>query len=256
VARGPNGDVFFISAARTPIGRYGGALASLPATELGAVAIRAAIERAGLPPVPPIDEILMGQVLQAGAGQAPTRQAALKAGAPFGDPATTVNRVCGSGLKAIMLATAEIVAGDAEIAVAGGMESMSGAPYLLQKARFGYRLGRGTATDEAILDGLWCAFADCHMGSHAERWPRPGVFHARAKTHMRSRATRRPLPSSRQDASRRSSRQSSLPSQEAPGSWSMQTRARGGIRASRHSPASARPSLCQLWMMVRSRPAP
>jgi acetyl-CoA C-acetyltransferase len=126
---GQNGHVFVVSAARTPIGKFGGALAGVPAVELGGVAIRAAVERAGLPEGTSIDEVLMGQVLQAGAGQAPARQAALRAGLPDSTSATTINRVCGSGLKAIMLAAAEIRAGDAEVAVAGGMESMNGARY-------------------------------------------------------------------------------------------------------------------------------
>ena len=111
----------------------------------------------------------MGQVLQAGAGQAPARQAALAAGLRETVPATTINRVCGSGLKAIMLAAAEIRAGDAELVVAGGMESMNGAPYLLPGARFGYRLGHAELVDSAVLDGLWCALEGCHMGTHAER---------------------------------------------------------------------------------------
>jgi acetyl-CoA C-acetyltransferase len=111
----------------------------------------------------------MGQVLQAGVGQAPARQAALRAGLPVTTSATTINRVCGSGLKAIMLAAAEIRAGDASIVVAGGMESMNLAPYLLPNARFGYRLGDGTVRDAAIADGLWCVIEDCHMGTHAER---------------------------------------------------------------------------------------
>jgi len=168
-APGPNGHVYVVSAARTPIGKFGGALASVPAVELGGVAIRAAVERAGLPDGTPIDEVLMGQVLQAGAGQAPARQAALRAGLPDTTSATTINRVCGSGLKAIMLAAAEIRAGDAEIAVAGGMESMNGAPYLLPGARFGYRLGNAQLVDSAVNDGLWCAIENCHMGTHAER---------------------------------------------------------------------------------------
>ncbi|HEX9635629.1 MAG TPA: acetyl-CoA C-acetyltransferase [Candidatus Limnocylindria bacterium] len=166
---GRNGHVYIVSAARTPIGKFGGALASVPAVELGGVAIRAAVERAGLPEGTPIDEVLMGQVLQAGAGQAPARQAALRAGLPDSTSATTINRVCGSGLKAIMLAAAEIRAGDADLAIAGGMESMNGAPYLLPAARFGYRLGNGQLIDAAVQDGLWCAFEDCHMGTHAER---------------------------------------------------------------------------------------
>jgi len=166
---GPSGHVYLVSAARTPIGKFGGALAGTPAVELGGVAIRAAVERAGLPEGTPIDDVLMGQVLQAGSGQAPARQAALRAGLPDTTSATTINRVCGSGMKSIMLVAAEIRAGDAEIAVAGGMESMNGAPYLLPNARFGYRLGNGELVDSTVADGLWCAIEDCHMGTHAER---------------------------------------------------------------------------------------
>ncbi len=166
---GRNGHVYIVSAARTPIGKFGGGLANTPAVELGSVAIRAAVERAGLPDGTPIDEVLMGQVLQAGVGQAPARQAALRAGLPDGTSATTINRVCGSGLKSIMLAAAEIRAGDAEIAVAGGMESMNQAPYLLRDARFGYRLGNSELVDAVIADGLWCTVENCHMGTHAER---------------------------------------------------------------------------------------
>ncbi len=166
---GSNGDVFIVSAARTPIGRFGGALSTTPAVELGGIAIRAAVERAGLPEGTPVDEVLMGQVIQAGVGQAPARQAALRAGLPDATSATTINRVCGSGLKAIMLAAAEIRAGDAEVAVAGGMESMNLAPFLLPKARFGYRLGDGIVQDATVLDGLWCSVEGCHMGTHAER---------------------------------------------------------------------------------------
>jgi acetyl-CoA C-acetyltransferase len=166
---GRDGGIFIVSAARTPIGKFGGALSSVPATELGGVAIQAAFERAGLPEGTPIDEVLMGQVLQAGVGQAPARQAALAGGLPDTTSATTINRVCGSGLKAIMLAAAEIRAGDASVAIAGGMESMNRAPYLLPGARFGYRLGDGALVDSSVHDGLWCAFEDCHMGTHAER---------------------------------------------------------------------------------------
>jgi acetyl-CoA C-acetyltransferase len=166
---GPNGHVYLVSAARTPIGKFAGALAGTPAVELGGVAIRAAVDRASLPEGTPIDEVLMGQVLQAGVRQAPARQAALRAGLPATTSATTINRVCGSGLKAIMLAAAEIGAGDAEVVVAGGMESMNQAPYLLPGARFGYRLGNGELIDATVHDGLWCAIEDCHMGTHAER---------------------------------------------------------------------------------------
>ena len=164
----PNGHVYVVSAARTPIGKFGGALANTPAVELGGVAIAAAVER-GLPPDAVIDEVLMGQVLQAGVGQAPARKAALLAGLPETTSATTINRVCGSGLKSIMLAAAEIKAGDAEVVVAGGMESMNLAPYLLPKARFGLRLGHTQLLDATIQDGLWCTIEECHMGTHAER---------------------------------------------------------------------------------------
>ncbi len=165
-------DVLIIGGARTPIGKFQGTLKDVPATELGAVAIRGALEQAGVDPASPalpIDDVLMGQVLQGGAGQAPARQAAIRAGLPVTTSATTINRVCGSGLKAIMLAAAEIRAGDAELVVAGGMESMDQAPYLLPKARFGYRLGDGTLQDSTVHDGLWCSFEACHMGTHAER---------------------------------------------------------------------------------------
>ena len=166
---GRNGAVYLVSAARTPIGKFGGAFASTPATVLGGVAIRAAVERSGLPEGTRIDEVIMGQVLQAGAGQAPARQAALNGGLPVTTSATTINRVCGSGLKAIMLSSAEIRAGDAEVTVAGGMENMNMAPYMLPNARYGYRLGDGTIVDATVHDGLWCAFEDCHVGTHAER---------------------------------------------------------------------------------------
>jgi len=166
----PNGQTYIVSAARTPIGKFGGALSTVPATELGGVAIREALERAGLDPATTtLDDVLMGQVLQAGSGQAPARQAALRAGLPDSTSATTINRVCGSGLKAIMLAAAEIRAGDADLVVAGGMESMNTAPYLLPGARFGLRLGNATLVDSTVNDGLWCAMEDCHMGTHAER---------------------------------------------------------------------------------------
>ena len=166
---GANGDVFIVSAARTPIGKFAGSLADVPATTLGGIAIRAAVDRAGLPDDTPIDEVLMGQVLQAGVGQAPARQAVLKAGLPDSTSATTINRVCGSGLKAIMLAAAEIRAGDADVVVAGGMENMNQGPYLIPRARFGYRLGNAEMIDATVHDGLWCSTESCHMGTHAER---------------------------------------------------------------------------------------
>jgi acetyl-CoA C-acetyltransferase len=165
---GPSGDVFLVAAARTPIGKFNGSLADVPATALGGIAISAAVERAGVP-ADAVDEVLMGQVLQAGVGQAPARQAALNAGLGDNTPATTINRVCGSGLKAIMLGAAMIRAGDAEVIVAGGMESMNQGPYLLPKARFGYRLGNAELIDATVHDGLWCSVEACHMGTHAER---------------------------------------------------------------------------------------
>ncbi|MDQ3689121.1 MAG: acetyl-CoA C-acetyltransferase, partial [Chloroflexota bacterium] len=165
---GRNGGVYIVSAARTPIGKFGGSLMDVPATTLGGIAIKSAVERAGIP-TDSVDEVLMGQVLQAGAGQAPARRAALKAGLADTTSATTINRVCGSGLKAIMLGAAQIRAGDAEIIVAGGMESMNQGPYLLPKARFGYRLGNAEILDSTVSDGLWCSVEECHMGTHAER---------------------------------------------------------------------------------------
>jgi acetyl-CoA C-acetyltransferase len=161
-------DVFILSSARTPIGKFLGGLSTVPATTLGAVAIRAAVERAGVAPER-IDEVFMGQVIQAGAGQAPARQAALGAGLPNGVGATTINKVCGSGLKAVMLGSASIRAGDADVIVAGGMENMNLGPYLLPGARAGYRLGNAELVDATVHDGLWCAICDVHMGMHAER---------------------------------------------------------------------------------------
>lgn len=156
-----------ISAARTPIGKFQGALRPFASPELGAFVVRAAVERAGLDPAQ-IDEAIMGCVLQAGLGQNPARQAALKAGLPDKVAALTVNKVCGSGLKAVMLAAQSIALGDNDIIVAGGMESMSNAPYLLPKARDGYRLGHNEVVDAMIQDGLWCAFDNWHMGETGE----------------------------------------------------------------------------------------
>ncbi len=156
-----------VSAVRTPIGRFLGALSSLTAPQLGAIAIREAVQRAGVP-VDQIDEVIMGNVVSAGVGQAPARQAALHGGIPDDVPAVTINKVCGSGLKAVMLASQAIKAGDGELFVAGGMESMSNAPYLLEKARTGYRMGDGALVDAVVKDGLWCAFEGVHMGEEAE----------------------------------------------------------------------------------------
>ena len=156
-----------IGAVRTPTGKFLSSLASFSATQLGAIAIKAAVERAGIDPAS-IDEVIMGNVVSAGNGQAPARQAALHAGLPVEIPAFTVNKVCGSGLKAVMLAAQAIRAGDAQAFVAGGMESMSNAPYLLPQARTGYRMGDGKIIDSVVHDGLWCAFEDIHMGEEAE----------------------------------------------------------------------------------------
>ena len=160
-------ETVIVSAVRTPIGRFQGTLAPLSASDLGAVAIRAAVQRAGVDPVS-IDEVLMGNVVLAGQGQAPARQAAIKAGLPPTVGATTVNKICGSGLKTVMIAAAMIAAGDGDLFVAGGMESMNNGPYLLPDARFGYRLGDGKLVDAMVYDGLWCAFENQHMGNAAE----------------------------------------------------------------------------------------
>jgi len=160
-------EAVIVSAVRTPVGRFQGTLVPFSASDLGGVAVRAAVERAGVDPAT-IDEVLMGNVVQAGQGQAPARQAAIKAGLPATVGATTINKICGSGLKTVMLAAAMIAAGDGDIYVAGGMESMNNAPYLLPQARFGYRLGDGKLVDAMVCDGLWCAFEDHHMGNSAE----------------------------------------------------------------------------------------
>ena len=156
-----------IDGARTPIGRFLGGLSPLPATELGAVALSAAIERSGIDG-DAVEEVIMGNVVTAGEGQAPARQAAIHAGIPATVPSVTINKVCGSGLKAVMLAAQSIRAGDAHVVVAGGMESMSNVPYYLQGLRSGVKFGDQRVDDGLILDGLWCSFGHCHMGGHAE----------------------------------------------------------------------------------------
>ena len=156
-----------VSAVRTPTGKFLGALKGFTATELGAMVVRAAVERAGISPGS-VDECIMGNVVQAGSGQNPGRQAALNGGLDERVAAMTVNKVCGSGLKAVMLAAQGIATGDIDIAVAGGMESMSKAPYLLPRLREGLRMGHGDVTDSVISDGLWCSFEQCHMGMSGE----------------------------------------------------------------------------------------
>jgi len=153
--------------ARTPIGRFLGGLSPLTATQLGAIAIRAAVDRAGIDSAE-IDEVIMGHVVAAGAGQAPARQAAVNGGVPATVPAVTINKVCGSGLKAVMLAAQAIRAGDARLVLAGGMESMSNVPFYARGMRGGVKFGNQTLEDGLIHDGLWCSFGACHMGGHAE----------------------------------------------------------------------------------------
>jgi len=186
-------EAFLLSAVRTPIGKYLGAFADVPAPQLGATAVAEAVRRAGVP-VDRIQEVILGNVIQAGLGQNPARQAALKAGLPATVGALTVNKVCGSGLKAVMLAAQAIRAGDAELLAAGGMENMSRAPYLLFGARMGWKYGDQKTVDAMIHDGLWCAFEDWHMGAAAEHIAsRYGVSRARqdqlaARSHQRAAA--------------------------------------------------------------------
>jgi acetyl-CoA C-acetyltransferase len=162
-----------VSAARTPIGKFLGGLSSLSAPELGGIVIREAVRRAGVN-MDDIEEVIMGNVIQGGVGQAPARQAALKGGIPSSVSAVTVNKVCGSGLKSVMLASQAIKAGDIQVAVAGGQESMSSAPYYVYGMRNGVKLGDQSMVDGMIKDGLWCSFCDVHMGSHAEYTAKKG----------------------------------------------------------------------------------
>ena len=156
-----------VSAVRTPTGKFLGALKAFTAPQLGALVVAEAVRRAGLDPAI-VDECIMGNVVSAGLGQNPARQAALRGGLPEHVAALTINKVCGSGLKAVMLAAQAVAAGDIDVAVAGGMESMSNCPYLLPRVREGLRLGNGEVVDSMINDGLWCAFEQCHMGNAGE----------------------------------------------------------------------------------------
>lgn len=168
-------DVVFLSGVRTPIGAFQGALSSFSAPRLGSIAIRAALERAGVTGEQ-VDEVIMGCVLTGGLGQAPARQASLGAGLPVSVPCMTINKVCGSGMKAAMLAAQAIKLGDSRVVVAGGMESMTNAPYVLDKARQGYRMGNGTLIDSMIHDGLWDPYNDGHMGSFGDATAREFKF--------------------------------------------------------------------------------
>jgi acetyl-CoA C-acetyltransferase len=186
-----------VGSARTPIGKLSGAFAGLSAMDLGGLAIKAALERAGIG-AEQVDYVLMGQVLQAGQGQITARQAAAKAGIPMTVPAMTVNKVCLSGINAIYLADQMVQNGDAEVVVAGGMESMTQAPYLLPKARAGYRMGNGELIDSLIHDGLWCAFDAVHMGAGTENYvgqvggiTREQQDEAAAKSHERAAAAQK-----------------------------------------------------------------
>jgi acetyl-CoA C-acetyltransferase len=186
-----------VSSARTPIGKLSGALASKRATDLGGVAISAALERGGIGPEQ-VDYVIMGQVLQAGQGQITARQAATNAGIPMTVPAITVNKVCLSGINAIYLADQMVQSGDAEVVIAGGMESMTNAPYLLPDARAGFRLGNSEVVDSLINDGLWCAFDAVHMGEGTEKYTsefegitREAMDDAAAKSHERAAAAQK-----------------------------------------------------------------
>jgi acetyl-CoA C-acetyltransferase len=165
---------YIVAGARTPIGKMSGALASLSAADLGGIAIKAALERAGISPSD-VEHVLMGQVLMAGQGQVPARQAAAKAGIPMSVPSVNINKVCLSGLNTIYLADQMIAAGEADIVIAGGMESMTNAPYLAMGARSGFRYGNAELSDSIIMDGLWCAFDSCLMGLGTERYNAGGI---------------------------------------------------------------------------------
>ena len=200
-------EIVIISAVRTPIGKFQGALKSLTAPQLGALVVRAAVERAGLAPEQ-IDEVIMGNVVSAGLGQNPARQAALRGGLLPDVAAMTINKVCGSGLKAVGLAAQGIQTGDSEIVVAGGMESMTNAPYLLPGAREGYRLGHGTIVDSMIHDGLWDAYENFHMGNTGEIVAEQ--YHVSPRTPGRIRA-QQPSQSRRRDSRRTASGTKSFP---------------------------------------------
>ena len=211
-----------VSSARTPIGKLSGSLASFEATDLGGHAIAAALARAGIAG-DQVDYVIMGQVLQAGAGQMPARQAAVKGGIPMSVPSMTVNKVCLSGIDAIYLADQMIQAGDAEVVVAGGMESMTKAPYLLTKAREGYRMGNGELLDSMISDGLWCAFDAVHMGAGTERYTQEigGITRDQqdelaAKSHERAAAAAEGGPLRRDRADRDPAAQAATPSSSTP----------------------------------------
>ncbi len=185
-------EVFIVGAARTPIGSFQGSLAQVSAPQLGAVAIRAALERAGIDGNQ-VDETFMGNVLAAGLGQAPARQAAIYAGISANTPATTVSKVCGSGLQAVLLGVRSVLLGDNDVVVVGGMESMSNAPYLLPKARSGYRMGHGQLVDSLVHDGLWDPYGQFHMGRGGELCAEKFAFNREAQDAFSLESYRRAL---------------------------------------------------------------
>jgi acetyl-CoA C-acetyltransferase len=185
-------EAVIVSAVRTPLGRFNGMLGAIGATDLGGIAIREAIHRAGIDPNQ-VNEVIMGQVLTCGYGQNPARQAAIKAGLPWKVESLTVNKVCGSGLKAVMLAAQAVHTGDADVVVAGGMENMSMAPYYLEKARFGYRMGAGCLQDHMVHDGLWDVVNDFHMGMSNELCCKRYRISREAQDHYAERSYQRAL---------------------------------------------------------------
>jgi len=183
--------VVIVDAVRTPIGAFGGALASLPASQMGALVIKALLERNQLA-AERVDEVILGQVLTAGVGQNPARQASIEAGLPQECPAMTINKVCGSGLKAVHLAAQAIQCGDADVIIAGGQENMSASPHVLPKSRDGQRMGDWQLRDTMIVDGLWDAFNDYHMGVTAENIAKKYQFSRDDRTHSRLLRSKKP----------------------------------------------------------------
>jgi len=229
-----------VAAARTPIGRFLGGLSTLAAPDLGAIAIRAAVARAGVD-ADAIGEVIMGNVLQAGVGQAPARQAAIKAGIPGAVPAVTINKVCGSGLQAVMQAAQAIRAGDEMLLVAGGQESMSNAPHYVRGMRTGVKFGAQTMDDGLIADGLWCAFHARHMGGHAEYTAKKAGITPPGRMSSRSPRISAPSPRSPTGGSAtRSSRWRCRGRRGRPSSTP--TRGRAPTRRSRRSRSCAPPS--------------
>jgi acetyl-CoA C-acetyltransferase len=190
--------VFIVSAARTPIGAFLGSLASVRAPDLGATAIKGALARAKLAP-DAVQEVFMGNVLSAGIGQAPARQAAIYAGIPKSVPATTVGKVCGSGLQAVVFGAKTVALGDADLVVSGGMESMSNVPYYLERARTGYRMGDGKIVDGMIFDGLWDPYSNVHMGTCGDACAKEYKFPREAQDEYAKESFRRALAAQKEE---------------------------------------------------------